>query len=139
MTDRDRRTPRPGLLPPVFSAVNAKTQTPVRIIMISGLLIGLLAGFIPLNELAELVNIGTLAAFVLVCAGVIVLRIKQPNLHRPFRVPFSPVVPLLGMLFCSAMMMALPAGTWLRFGVWLLIGVAFYFLYSVRHSKLAKA
>lgn len=130
---------RDGLLPPVFSAVNSKTQTPVRIIMISGLLIGLLAGFIPLNELAELVNIGTLAAFVLVCAGVIVLRIKSPHLHRPFRVPFSPVVPILGMLFCGAMMVALPAGTWARFLVWLAIGVAFYFLYSVRHSKLAKA
>ena len=128
---------RDGLLPPVFSAIHPKTQTPVRIILFSGLLIGLFAGFIPLNELAELVNIGTLAAFVLVCAGVIVLRRTMPDLHRPFRTPWSPLIPLLGILFCVAMMIALPAATWLRFAAWMGLGLVLYFAYSRSHSVLA--
>ena len=128
---------RDGLLPPVFAAIHPKTQTPVRIILFSGVLIGLFAGFIPLNQLAELVNIGTLAAFVLVCAGVIVLRRTMPELKRPFRTPWSPIVPLLGMLFCLAMMLALPGATWLRFVAWMGIGLAVYFAYSRSHSQLA--
>ncbi len=129
---------RDGLLPPVFSAVNTKTQTPVRIIMISGIGIALTAGFTPINELAELVNIGTLGAFALVCAGVIVLRKRLPDLPRPFKIPFGPVIPTLGIIFCVYLMLSLPLVTWLRFGSWLLVGVAIYFLYSRSHSHLAR-
>ena len=101
------------------------------------LVIAVIAGFIPLGELAELVNIGTLAAFVLVCLGVIVLRATQPRLRRPFKNPLNPVFPLLGMLSCSALMAFLPALTWLRCAVGLALGGGVYFAYSIRHSKLA--
>ncbi|WP_443098685.1 amino acid permease [Thiovibrio frasassiensis] len=129
---------RDGLLPPFFAEVHPKTQTPVRVIAICGLLISLIAGFIPLGELAELVNIGTLAAFVLVCLGVVVLRIKQPDLPRPFKNPLNPVFPLLGAFSCSGLMAFLPWTTWVRFAVWLGIGVLVYFSYSIHHSKLQK-
>jgi len=128
---------RDGLLSPFFGKVNVKTQTPVRVIVLCGILIAIIAGFIPLGDLAELVNIGTLAAFVLVCLGVIVLRISKPDMQRPFRSPFSPLFPVLGMLSCGALMAFLPSLTWLRFVVWLVIGLIVYFSYSIRHSKLA--
>jgi APA family basic amino acid/polyamine antiporter len=130
---------RDGLLSPFFSEVNPKTQTPVRVIVLCGGIMALIAGFIPLGDLAELVNIGTLAAFVLVCLGVIVLRITKPEMNRPFRSPFSPLFPVLGMLSCGALMAFLPSLTWLRFIVWLVIGLIVYFSYSIRHSKLAKS
>jgi APA family basic amino acid/polyamine antiporter len=129
---------RDGLLSPFFGEVNPKTQTPVRVIILSGIIMAIAAGFIPLGDLAELVNIGTLAAFVLVCLGVLVLRITKPNMKRPFRSPYSPLFPVLGMLSCIALMAFLPALTWLRFVIWLVIGLIVYFAYSVRHSKLAK-
>ncbi|MDH4331426.1 MAG: amino acid permease [Desulfobulbaceae bacterium] len=127
---------RDGLLSPFFAKIHPKTHTPVRVIGICGLIISLIAGFIPLGELAELVNIGTLAAFVLVCLGVVVLRIKQPTLHRPFKNPLNPVFPLLGAFSCSVLMAFLPWLTWVRFAIWLAIGVIVYFSYSIRHSKL---
>ncbi len=130
---------RDGLLSSFFSEVNPKTQTPVRVIVLCGIIIALIAGFIPLGDLAELVNIGTLAAFVLVCFGAIVLRITKPDMKRPFRTPFSPLLPILGMLSCGALMAFLPGLTWLRFVVWLVIGLIVYFSYSVHHSKLANA
>lgn len=126
-----------GLISPFFSQVNPTTQTPVRIIMLCGIIIAIVAGFIPLGDLAELVNIGTLAAFVLVCLGAIVLRITKPDMPRPFRTPFSPLFPILGMLSCGALMAFLPMVTWLRFVVWLVIGLIVYFVYSMHHSKLA--
>jgi len=129
---------RDGLLSPYFSGVNNKTHTPVRVTVICGVIIALVAGFIPLGDLAELVNIGTLAAFVLVCLGVIVLRITKPDLERPFVTPFSPLFPVLGMLSCASLMAFLPALTWLRFVVWLILGLVVYFSYSMRHSKLAE-
>jgi APA family basic amino acid/polyamine antiporter len=129
---------RDGLLSPFFSKVNQTTQTPVRVIVLCGFIMSMIAGFVPLGELAELVNIGTLAAFVLVCFGVIVLRITQPNLKRPFRSPFSPLFPVLGMLSCGALMAFLPGITWLRFIIWLIIGLIVYFVYSMENSKLAK-
>jgi APA family basic amino acid/polyamine antiporter len=86
--------------------------------------------------LADLTNIGTLFAFALVCSGVIVLRRKDPSRPRPFRAPFVPVFPLLGVFFCGALMLSLPIETWIRFFVWLAIGLLIYFFYSVRHSKL---
>jgi APA family basic amino acid/polyamine antiporter len=128
---------RDGLLSPFFSKVNQTTQTPVRVIVLCGFIMSMIAGFVPLGELAELVNIGTLAAFVLVCFGVIVLRITQPNLKRPFRSPFSPLFPILGMLSCGALMAFLPGITWLRFIIWLIIGLIVYFVYSMENSKLA--
>lgn len=130
---------RDGLLSPFFSKVNQTTQTPVRVIVLCGIIMALIAGFVPLGELAELVNIGTLAAFVLVCLGVIVLRITQPNLKRPFRTPFSPLFPVLGMLSCGALMAFLPSITWLRFVIWLVIGLIVYFVYSMENSKLANS
>ena len=127
---------RDGLLSPFFAEVHPKTKTPVRVIVLCGIIISIIAGFIPLGQLAELVNIGTLAAFVLVCAGVIMLRISQPHLHRPFKNPLNPLFPTLGMLSCGALMAFLPETTWMRFIVWLTIGLIVYFTYSIRHSKL---
>ncbi|MEZ5444849.1 MAG: amino acid permease [Gammaproteobacteria bacterium] len=130
---------RDGLLPPYLGHVNPRTQTPVRVITICGVLMMVIAGFIPLGELAELVNIGTLAAFVMVCIGVIVLRRTRPDMHRPFVTPWSPLFPLLGALSCGALMAFLPVHTWERFIIWLAIGMVIYFGYSVRHSRLATA
>jgi APA family basic amino acid/polyamine antiporter len=130
---------RDGLLSPFFNKVNPKTQTPIRVIVLCGSIMALIAGFMPLGDLAELVNIGTLAAFVLVCFGVIVLRITKPDMERPFRSPFSPLFPVLGMLSCGALMAFLPSITWLRFVIWLVIGLIVYFGYSMHHSKLAKS
>lgn len=127
---------RDGLLPEFFNEVHEKTQTPVRVIVMCGVIMAIIAGLIPLGDLAELVNIGTLAAFVLVCLGVIVLRFTQPNLTRPFRSPYSPLFPALGMISCGALMAFLPAQTWWRFLIWLGIGMVFYFVYSKSHSKL---
>lgn len=128
---------RDGLLPPVFSAINKNTHTPVRVILASGVLIAAIAGFTPIGDVAELVNIGTLAAFVLVCAGVIVLRYTRPDLPRPFRTPFSPLIPALGIAFCLYLMASLPLLTWERFVIWLGIGMAVYFGYSRKRSVLA--
>ncbi|MCX7627774.1 MAG: amino acid permease [Methylophilaceae bacterium] len=129
---------RDGLISPFFAELDAKTQTPIRVIVLCGILMALGAGFFPLGALAELVNIGTLASFVLVCLGVIVLRIRQPHLHRPFKNPLNPLFPALGMLSCGALMTFLPETTWIRFIVWLVIGLIVYFTYSIRHSKLAQ-
>lgn len=127
---------RDGLISPIFSEVNPDRQTPTKIILMCGLIVSIVAGFIPLGELAETVNIGTLASFIMVCVGVIVLRIRQPNLKRPFKNPFNPLIPALGILSCGALMSFLPATTWMRFGVWILIGIVVYFTYSMHHSKL---
>ena len=129
---------RDGLISPVFSIVNPDRKTPTRIILMCGLVVSLVAGFIPLGELAETVNIGTLASFVMVCVGVIVLRIREPQLHRPFKNPWNPLIPVLGIISCGALMSFLPAATWHRFSLWVLAGIVFYFSYSVRHSKLHK-
>lgn len=129
---------RDGLLSSFFSKVNQHTQTPIRVIILCGVIISLISGFMSLKTLAELVNIGTLAAFAFVCLGVIILRITEPDMHRPFRSPFSPLFPILGMLSCSGLMFFLPALTWLRFIVWLVIGLIVYFTYSYHNSKLAK-
>lgn len=127
---------RDGLLPAFFGHVNEKTYTPVRNTVICGVIMASFAGLVPLGVLAELVNIGTLAAFVMVCVGVIVLRKTQPDLPRPFKIPGGLVVPVLGILSCGALIAFLPAVTHLRFVIWLLLGVVVYFCYSMRHSKL---
>lgn len=127
---------RDGLIPALFSQVNPDRQTPTKIILLCGLVVSVVAGFIPLGELAETVNIGTLASFVMVCVGVIALRIRQPNLKRPFKNPWNPLIPVLGILSCGALMAFLPSSTWMRFGLWILVGIVFYFTYSIHHSKL---
>ncbi|WP_045750625.1 APC family permease [Candidatus Methylopumilus turicensis] len=129
---------RDGLITPYLSHVSPSTQTPVRVIIITGLIMSIAAGLVPLGALAELVNIGTLAAFVLVCLGVIVLRKTHPDLPRPFKNPFTPVFPVLGMLSCGALMTFLPQQTWTRFLLWLGLGLIIYFAYSIRNSKLNK-
>lgn len=129
---------RDGLIPPAFSQVNPDRQNPTRVILLCGSIVSLVAGFIPLGELAETVNIGTLASFVMVCIGVIVLRIRHPRLNRPFKNPWNPLIPVLGILSCGALMTFLPASTWLRFGLWILVGIVVYFAYSMHHSKLHK-
>ncbi len=127
---------RDGLLPPVFSTVHARTRTPITVIAATGMIMALVAGFIPMEQVTKLVNFGTLAAFVLVCFGVIMLRHTHPDLPRPFRTPFSPLVPILGILFCGYLMASLPVTTWMAFVVWLAIGLIFYFGYSRTHSVL---
>jgi APA family basic amino acid/polyamine antiporter len=129
---------RDGLISPVFSAVNPDRQTPSKIILMCGVVVSIVAGFIPLGELAETVNIGTLASFVMVCVGVISLRKTHPDLERPFKNPWNPLIPVLGIVSCGSLMYFLPATTWHRFGLWLLAGVVIYFAYSMHHSKLAK-
>ncbi len=130
---------RDGLIPAIFSQVNPDRQTPTKVILMCGFVVSIVAGFIPLGELAETVNIGTLASFVMVCVGVIVLRIRQPNLHRPFKNPWNPLIPVLGIVSCGALMTFLPSSTWHRFLWWIVAGVMFYFAYSIRHSKLHKS
>jgi APA family basic amino acid/polyamine antiporter len=127
---------RDGLISPVFSAVNPDRQTPSKIILMCGVVVSIVAGFIPLGELAETVNIGTLASFIMVCIGVIRLRQTHPDLPRPFKNPFNPLIPLGGVASCAALMSFLPAETWHRFLLWGAVGVVFYFVYSLRHSKL---
>jgi APA family basic amino acid/polyamine antiporter len=95
-----------------------------------------MAALLPLRILAELVNIGTLLAFVIVCASVMIMRRTHPDLHRPFRAPFGPIVPVLGILCCLMLMFSLPAANWVRLAVWLVIGLIIYFSYSRKHSHL---
>jgi basic amino acid/polyamine antiporter, APA family len=128
---------RDGLLPRGFGKLSRR-RTPVRITVVFGLLIAVIAAFVPLTEIAKLVNIGTLFAFLLVNIGVIILRRTQPDLERGFRVPWVPVVPLVGAALCIYLMTKLEALTWLRFGIWLAIGLAIYFLYSQTHSRLRR-
>lgn len=129
---------RDQLLPSVFAKIHPSTHTPNRIIFSTGILMAIFSGTIPMAELAELVNIGTLAAFALVCGGVIVLRYTHPTLPRPFKTPFSPFVPLTGIACCLYMMFSLPHITWLRFGIWMVIGSLIYFFYSRHRSVAAK-
>jgi APA family basic amino acid/polyamine antiporter len=126
---------RDRLLPPRLAAVHPRYGTPYKITLITGVIVAVLAGFIPLSTLAELVNIGTLFAFVLVSIGVIILRRTRPDLQRSFRVPGVPVIPVLSVLACLYLMLNLPGETWLRFGVWMVIGVVLYFTYGRRHSR----
>ena len=127
---------RDGLLPNSLSSVNKKTQTPVRAILICGILISTVAGFTSLGTLAEIVNIGTLSAFVIVCLGVIFLRDANPNNKDTFRNKWHPVVPVLGIISCSLLMIFLPMQTWIRFLIWILVGIGVYFIYSYKNSKL---
>src|SRR5207245_4443131 len=114
---------RDGLLPPgFFAAVHERFRTPWKSTILTGACVATLAGFLPLRILAQLVNIGTLLAFVIVCAAVLIMRRTHPDAERPFRAPLVPLVPILGMLSCLLLMFSLPAENWLRLVVWLLIG-----------------
>jgi basic amino acid/polyamine antiporter, APA family len=124
-----------GLVPGWFTKLSSR-RTPTRITVMFGTLIALMAAFIPLSELAELVNIGTLFAFVLVNVGVIWLRRSKPDLERRFKTPFVPVVPIVGLLLCVYLMSKLQAATWWRFAIWLVLGLVLYFTYGRHHSTL---
>ncbi len=130
---------RDGLLPPsFFAAVHPRFRTPWKSTILTGIAVGSMASLIPLGILAELVNIGTLFAFVIVCIAVLVMRYINPQAHRPFRCPFVPVIPLLGVLFCLVLMFSLPSANWLRLFIWMSVGVIIYFLYGRHHSVLAR-
>jgi basic amino acid/polyamine antiporter, APA family len=130
---------RDGMVPKnFFGAIHEKFRTPWKSTILTGCFVGLFAALLPLRLLAELVNIGTLLAFIIVCAAVLIMRYKEPNAARPFRTPWFPVIPILGILSCLLLMFSLPVENWLRLLVWLLIGFAIYFLYSRRHSSLRK-
>jgi basic amino acid/polyamine antiporter, APA family len=130
---------RDGLLPPgFFAAIHPRFQTPWKSTILTGVVVATMGSLLPLRVLAELVNIGTLLAFVIVCAAVLVMRYTNPNAPRPFRAPLGWLTPVLGILFCLMLMFSLPWENWVRLAVWLAIGLTIYFLYSRHHSRLAR-
>ncbi len=126
---------RDGLMPKSFAVIHPRYGTPARLTIGFGLLIALLAALVPLSEIVKLVNIGTLFAFVLVNIGVIVLRRTRPDMARPFRCPFVPVFPIIGIALCVYLMIDLPPSTWVRFVVWLVAGLLIYAFYGYSHSR----
>ena len=130
---------RDGLLPPLFGRVHHRFRTPYMSTIITGTVAAAVAGMFPIGLLGELVSIGTLLAFVIVCAGILVLRYTKPDLHRPFKTPLVPFVPVGGILVCGWLMYNLPRDTWLRLIIWMAIGLAIYFLYGRKNSKLQQA
>ena len=129
---------RDGLLPVGLSKVHPKFGTPHVITMITGVSVAIIAGLVDLETLADLVNIGTLFAFILVSVGVVLLRRSRPDLPRAFRVPAAPVVATLAVLFCLYLMLNLLGETWVRFGIWMLLGFVVYFLYGKSHSRVGQ-
>lgn len=128
---------RDRLLGPWLSAVHPRFGTPHRATILTGIAVAVLSAFIPIGEAADMTNIGTFFAFVLVCIGVIVLRYTNPNHPRPFRLPFMPIVPILATMACLGLMWQLPGLTWIRFGVWTVIGILVYLGYGFKQSRLA--
>ena len=127
---------RDGLLPPFFSKIHEKYRTPAHSNLLFMVVVGGLAAFVPARVAGEMTSIGTLFAFTLVCAAVLIVRKSMPDVHRAFKTPFVPVVPILGILTCLCMMLFLPADTWIRLVLWMLIGLDVYACYGVKHSKL---
>ncbi len=131
---------RDGLVPQsFFGAVHPRFRTPYKTTMLIGVFVAVLAGLLPIDALLHLTNIGTLLAFVIVCAAVLIMRVKHPEAERPFKAPFYPFVPILGILSCLLLMFSLPVANWWRLFVWLGIGFVIYFAYGRRHSVMAKA
>ena len=130
---------RDGLLPPVASRIHPKYHTPHVSTILVGVVVTALAGLLPIGIVAELLSIGTLMAFVIVCIGVLALRIMQPKLERPFRPPAVYVVAPLGALSAIGLMLGLPQTTWSRLVIWMVIGVAIYFVYGIRHNVVARS
>jgi APA family basic amino acid/polyamine antiporter len=128
-----------GLLPKVFSDLHPKFKTPYKSNMILFVFVGLFAAFLPESVAGDLTSIGTLFAFVVVCVGVMILRKKDPNLKRPFKTPLVPLVPILGILICLAMIGSLALSTQLSALVWMIIGLVIYFTYSKKNSKIGSA
>jgi len=127
---------RDGLVPSMFSALHPRYRTPYKSNMLFFVFTSLFAAFIPEDIVGEMTSIGTLFAFILVCAGVWIMRNKRPDLDRAFRVPAVPFVATMGMLVCGAMIYGLGWTNWLRLAVWLVIGLVFYFVYGIKHSRL---
>jgi len=127
------------LLPGFFSAIQPKWKTPYRSNLFFMVFTSALGGFLPISQLGHMTSIGTLLAFMLVCAGVIILRRTQPQARRDYRTPLVPLVPILGILSCFAMMVSLDGETWARLLVWLVIGFVIYFAWSRRHSRVGRA
>jgi APA family basic amino acid/polyamine antiporter len=127
---------RDGLLPAWFAKLHPTRRVPSRVTWIAGGVSALIAGFLPIEEAAELTNIGILLAFVVVCVAVIVLRYRRPDIPRTFRLPLMPVVPAVGILFSIWLITFLSPVTWIRFAVWFVLGLAVYFLYGRKHSLL---
>jgi len=130
---------RDGLLPPIFGRVHPKYKTPYVSQMLTAFFAIILAGVLPISILGELVSIGTLLAFVIVSISVLVLRKTKPDVHRPFKTPLVPLVPILGALICFIQMLALPLDTWLRLIIWMALGIVVYFVYGKKRSVLGKA
>jgi APA family basic amino acid/polyamine antiporter len=127
---------RDGLLPQWAAKVHPTYRTPYVTTILTGGVVATFATFLNINEVVELTNIGTLFAFVLVAIGVVVLRRTNPDRHRPFRTPLVPLVPALAVVMCSYLMFQLPWVTWIRFAIWLAVGLLLYFAYGIRHSRL---
>jgi basic amino acid/polyamine antiporter, APA family len=127
---------RDGLLPPFLARVHPRFKTPYVGTIITGLFVATFAAFANIAEVVDLTNIGTLFAFVLVSAGVIVLRRLEPDRKRPFRAPWVPFTPIISIVTCLYLMLQLPTLTWIRFGIWLLLGLGIYLFYGIRHSRL---
>jgi APA family basic amino acid/polyamine antiporter len=130
---------RDGLLPRIFSSVHPVFRTPAFSTWVAGFVVAIPSGFFDIGTLADLSNIGTLFAFVLVSLGVIVLRIREPERRRGFTVPGGPFIPALSVIFCFLLMAGLPIITWYRFIIWLVIGLVIYFFYSRHRSEFAKS
>jgi APA family basic amino acid/polyamine antiporter len=129
---------RDGLLPKWASAIHPKFRTPWISNIIVGTIVAFLPALLPIDRLSQLVNMGTLLAFTIVCAGVWILRVRQPELHRPFKTPLVPLVPICGIASAFYLMIKLPLLTWAVLIIWLVIGLAIYFGYSVKHSKVQR-
>ncbi|MDN5793910.1 MAG: amino acid permease, partial [Brevibacterium aurantiacum] len=127
---------RDGMVPRVFGIVSPRTGTPLVGTLVTGVLVAITAALIPLGELANATSIGTLFAFCLVNIAVIYLRVKRPDLPRSFKVPFGPVIPILGSLACAFLMVNLGGTTWIVFGLWMVVGFVVYLTYSRRHSRV---
>ncbi len=127
-----------GLVPPVFSQVHKKFRTPYKSNYLFLIFVGLFASFVPGDIVGDMTSIGTLFAFILVCAGIIILRKTNPDVPRQFRTPWVPLIPILGIVTCGAMIFGLGWANWTRLGAWMVIGLVIYFAYSIKKSKLNK-